>query len=71
MPVTSSATVPPSIWSEISAGEIVLLIAGAVLTLAIISFFTWVIIRASRDSAASQAADRAATRDETPDRPCG
>ena len=63
MLITSAATAPQSIWSEITAGETVLLVAGAVLTLAIISFFIWVIVRASRDSTAAKAQDRQATRD--------
>ena len=63
MLIASSATAPQSIWSETSAGEIVLLVAGAFLTLAIISFFIWVIVRASRDSTPSSTQDRRATRD--------
>ena len=63
MLIASAVTAPQSIWSEITTGEIVLLVAGAVLTLAIISFFIWVIIRTSRDSATSKAAESKVTRD--------
>ncbi len=61
--IASATTAPESIWSEITAGEVVLLVAGAVLTLAIISFFIWVVIRASRDSAPANPSDRNIPRD--------
>jgi len=38
-----------SIWGEISAGEIVLMVAGLVFTIVLVTTFALVLIRASRE----------------------
>jgi hypothetical protein len=45
------ATAPDSIWGEIHAGEVALLVAGAVLTLIMLAFLIVVAIRAGRRDA--------------------
>jgi len=48
----SSATLPhasSSLWGEISAGEIVLVVAGVVFTIILVTTFVFVMIRDSRE----------------------
>ena len=52
-----------SIWSQITSGEIVLLVAGGLLTVAIIIMFIWLAVRASREERARADGETGAARD--------
>ena len=49
--MTVPATAPDSIWGEIQAGEVALLVAGVVLTLVMLGFLILVAVRAGRRDA--------------------